>query len=38
MSTIVLPNRIRDYFLAERGVVPGLAEWRRRFAYPTRVA
>ncbi len=38
MSTLVLPTRIRDYFMNERGIVPGLASWRRRFHYPTRVA
>ena len=38
MSSIVLPTRIRDYFQSERGIVPGLAAWRRRFTYPTRVA
>ena len=38
MSTNVLPSRIRDYFFAERGFVPGLASWRRRFTYPMRVA
>ena len=38
MSSIVLPTRVLDYVVNERGVVPGLAAWRRRFHYPTRVA
>lgn len=30
MNTFDFISRIRDIFLAERGVVPGLASWRRR--------
>jgi hypothetical protein len=37
MSTIKLASRIRDYFSSERGVVPGLSAWRRRFGYPALV-
>ena len=29
---------VRDFFLNERGVVPGLASWRRRLSYPTLAA
>jgi hypothetical protein len=38
MSSFPLVSRIRDYFRSERGVVPGLAAWRRRLAYPALMA
>ena len=38
MSGILVPTRILDYVLSERGIVPGLAAWRRRFHYPVAVA
>lgn len=37
MSTSII-TAVRDYFFNERGVVPGLASWRRRLPYPTLVA
>ena len=38
MSTNLLSTLIRDYFLTERGFIPGLAAWRRGFDLAARAA